>query len=186
MASKRTKQTKDENRDPITEEPGAHPVGTGIGAAAGGAAGGAALGAAGAAVEGAIAGTALGGPVGAAIGGVAGVVAGAVGGGLLGKAVAEQFDPTVEIEHWREHYRNRPYVTDDDSFEDYEPAYRYGLDSRSRYADQDYDEIEEDLERDWATARGNSRLDWERARPATRDAWDRIAARQGRPLPKKG
>lgn len=36
---------RDANRDPITDEPGAHPVGTGIGAALGGAAAGAAAGA---------------------------------------------------------------------------------------------------------------------------------------------
>src|SRR3989344_4789503 len=48
----------DANRDPLTNEPGSHPVGTGVGAALGGAAAGAAAGA-------------FGGPVGAAIGGVA-------------------------------------------------------------------------------------------------------------------
>ena len=35
----------DANRDPITNEPGAHPVGTGLGAALGGAAAGVATGA---------------------------------------------------------------------------------------------------------------------------------------------
>src|SRR5690606_6067987 len=53
----------DANRDPLTNEPGAHPVGTGVGAAMGGAAAGAAAGA-------------FGGPVGAAVGGVAGAVVG--------------------------------------------------------------------------------------------------------------
>jgi hypothetical protein len=48
----------DLNADPISGEPGAHPIGTGVGAA-GGAAAGAAVGAA-------------GGPVGAAVGGVVG------------------------------------------------------------------------------------------------------------------
>ncbi len=46
------------NPDPITNEPGAHPIGTGVGAVAGGAAG-------------AAAGAAIGGPVGAGIGIVA-------------------------------------------------------------------------------------------------------------------
>ena len=39
-----TNKIRDENRDPITGAPGAHPVGTGIGAAAGGVAAGAAAG----------------------------------------------------------------------------------------------------------------------------------------------
>jgi uncharacterized protein (TIGR02271 family) len=66
-----------ENRDPITKEPGAHPIGTGVGAAAAGAAG---------AAVGSVA-----GPVGTAVG----ATAGAVVGGLGGKAVAESFNPTT-------------------------------------------------------------------------------------------
>jgi uncharacterized protein (TIGR02271 family) len=64
------------NRDPITQEPGAHPVGTATGAAAGG-------------VAGAAAGS-VAGPVGTGVG----AAAGAVIGGLGGKAVAESFNPT--------------------------------------------------------------------------------------------
>jgi uncharacterized protein (TIGR02271 family) len=70
------KKTENPNRDPITCEPDAHPIGTGAGAVAGGAAG-AAIGAA-------------GGPVGS----VAGAAAGAVIGGLGGKAAGEHFNPT--------------------------------------------------------------------------------------------
>ena len=69
---------KDLNEDPITGEPGSHPVGTGLGAA-GGAAAGAALG------------TAVGGPIGTVVGGIIG----AVTGGLAGKDVAENLDPTA-------------------------------------------------------------------------------------------
>lgn len=74
--NKNTDKTRDANRDPITKEPGSHPIGTGLGAAAGGAAGAAAGGVA--------------GPIGAG----AGAVVGAVAGGLGGHAVAEHFDPT--------------------------------------------------------------------------------------------
>lgn len=66
------------NLDPITGEPGAHPVGTGVGAVAGGVATGAAIGT-------------VAGPLGTAIG----AAAGAVVGGLAGKGVAEQIDPTT-------------------------------------------------------------------------------------------
>ncbi|CAN5624008.1 hypothetical protein BH09PSE5_BH09PSE5_41180 [soil metagenome] len=66
-----------ENRDPISDEPGAHPVGTGVGAAAGGVAVGAAIGT-------------IAGPIGTAVG----AAVGAVVGGLAGKAVAETIDPT--------------------------------------------------------------------------------------------
>src|SRR5689334_1733800 len=95
---------QDRNPDPITGEPGAHPVGTGAGAAAGGLAAGAAAGA-------------LGGPVGA----IAGAVVGGVIGGLAGKEVAEQFDPTEDA-YWREHYRERPYADKSSDYETYRPA----------------------------------------------------------------
>ena len=64
------------NRDPITGEPGSHPVGTAAGAAA--------LGTAGAAAG------AAAGPIGVGVG----AAAGAVIGGLTGKAASEQFNPT--------------------------------------------------------------------------------------------
>ncbi len=66
------------NRDPITGEPGAHPVGTALGATAGAVAAGAAVGS-------------VAGPVGT----VVGAAVGAVAGGLAGKGVAEQVDPTT-------------------------------------------------------------------------------------------
>ena len=178
---------KDENLDPITKEPGAHPVGTGIGAAAGGAVGGAALGAAAAAVQGAVAGTAVGGPIGTAIGAAVGVVAGAVGGGLAGKSIAESIDPTAEEAYWRQNYQSRPYFEQGSSYEDYGPAYRYGWESRGRYADRAYSDVEADMQRDWDRSRGSSKLSWERAKHAARDAWDRVSGRdESRPLPRKG
>jgi hypothetical protein len=184
-------ETTDENRDPITGAPGSHPVGTGVGATVGGAAGGAALGAAVAAAEGAIAGTMVGGPVGTAIGTAVGVVAGAIGGGYAGKAVAERIDPTAEEAYWNENYRSRPYVDEDETFDDYAPAYRYGWESRERYPDRNYEDIEAELEQGWQGACCNSKLDWSQAKFATRDAWDRVCGHpdrfdQEQPLPKKG
>jgi uncharacterized protein YcfJ len=146
----------DANRDPITDAPGAHPVGTGVGAAGGGAAG-AALGA-------------VAGPVGAAIG----LVAGAVAGGLGGKAVAEMIDPTVGEEYWREHYSNRSYVRPNTPYDDYAPAYRTGYEGRYRYPGKKFDEVESDLRRDYENSKGNAKLEWEEARHAAVDAWHRV------------
>ena len=67
------------NHDPVTGEPGAHPVGTGVGAATGG-------------TVGAVIGGAVGGPVGAMVGAAVGGLAG----GLAGKGVAESVNPTEE------------------------------------------------------------------------------------------
>jgi len=138
------------NRDPITGAPGSHPVGTGIGAALGGAAAGAA------------AGTVVG-PVGTVIG----AAVGAIAGGLAGKGVAEAIDPTSEAAYWS-------YADGTASFDDYGPAYSYGVSSYSKYPGRKFDEVEPDLSRDWTAARGKSNLAWDNARRATRDAWERI------------
>jgi uncharacterized protein (TIGR02284 family) len=161
----------DANRDPLTNEPGAHPVGTGVGAAMGGAAAGAAAGA-------------FGGPVGAAIGGVAGAVAG----GLAGKAAAEAVNPTEEDIFWRENYHREPYYVGGRSYDQYRPAYELGWSSVGRY-EGDFDAIEPRLADDWRARHTDAGLAWTDVRPATRAAYERAAKGQalnvaddGRPL----
>jgi uncharacterized protein (TIGR02284 family) len=150
-------EDKDLNRDPITDEPGAHPVGTGIGATGG-------------AVAGAAAGS-IGGPVGVAVGGVVGAVVG----GIAGKAAAEAVNPTAEEAHWRENYTREPYYEQGRSFDDYGPAYRLGVTGRTRYED-DWDSAEPNLASEWESSRGSSSLSWQQAQPASRAAWERIDA----------
>ena len=151
-----TKQPKDLNPDPITGEPGAHPVGTGLGALAGGAAAGAAVGT-------------VAGPVGTAVG----AVIGAVVGGLAGKAVAESVDPTVEHAYWKEAHARRPYYLEGYTYDDYGPAYEIGLRDVHKYKGRPYEEVQETLAADWDMYRGKSRLTWPEATPAARDAWER-------------
>jgi hypothetical protein len=157
---------RDANRDPITGAPGSHPIGTGVGAVAGGAMAGAATGT-------------VAGPVGTVIG----AAVGAVVGGLAGKAVAEQIDPTVEDGYWRENYTNRPYVEPGSSYDDYGPAYGYGVSEYSRYPGRTFDEVESELATGWYAGRGNSTLEWERAKGATRDAWQRVSDTVERAVP---
>jgi uncharacterized protein (TIGR02284 family) len=148
-------EDKDMNRDPITDEPGAHPVGTGVGAAGG-------------AVAGAAAGS-IGGPVGAAVGGAVGAMVG----GLAGKAAGEAVNPTAEEAYWRENYSREPYYEQGRTFDDYAPAYRLGLTGRTRYQG-DWNTVEPQLASEWESARAGSSLDWKRAQPASRAAWERI------------
>ncbi len=146
------KQRKDaRNEDPMTGQPGAHPAGVGVGAAAGGALAGAAAGA-------------VAGPIGAAVG----AVVGGVGGGLAGKAVAEQINPTEELNYWRDNYRTRDYYQQGKPFENYETAYRYGIENSTRY-DVDYDAAESRLQSGW----NSPNLEWKHASPAVRDAYER-------------
>ena len=149
----------DANRDPLTGEPGSHPVGTGVGAATGG-------------TVGAVLGGAVGGPVGAIIG----AAVGGLTGGFAGKGLAESVNPTEEDTFWSDAYKDRPYAQGR-KYEDLRPAYRYGWESRTRYADRDWHDVESDLQRDWSTRQGGTNLDWNTARPAAYDAWNRVENR---------
>lgn len=165
----------DYNRNSMTEEAAEHPVATGTGAVAGGVAGGL-LGsaAAGAAVGG------LTGPAGAVIGAVIGAVAGAVAGKTVGHAV----DPAHEESYWRDNYSSRPYIdATTNTYDDYGPAYRYGVDAYGRYPGKRIDDVESELSRDWHSAKGSSRLEWEKAKHATRDAWQRVSDTVERAVP---
>jgi phage tail tape-measure protein len=147
------------NRDPITRQPGSHPIGTAAGSTAG-AATGAAIGSA-------------AGPAGTIVGGVVGAVAG----GLAGHAAAEKVNPTAEESYWEENHRSRPYINRSYSYDEYRPAYRYGWESRTRHRGRRFDEVEGELEREWENYRGDSPLRWDEARDAARDAWDRVDER---------
>jgi hypothetical protein len=149
----------DANRDPLSGEPGAHPVGTGVGAAGAGAAG-----------------AAIGGAVGGPVGAVVGAVVGSVAGGLAGKQVAESIDPTVETAYWRENYKSRPYYESTYTYDDYDPAYQTGYQGYSRYVGtgRTYEQVEPELRQDYERNYGSGRLSWEKAQHATRDAWNRV------------
>jgi hypothetical protein len=148
MANERTKDT---NPDPLTGEPGAHPVGV-----AGGGTGGA--------LAGAAIGGAVGGPVGAVVGGAIGAVTGAA----AGKGAAEAVNPTVEEAHWRKQTGKE--------YDQYAPAYRYGWESasRSEYQGRRFEDVEKDLEKNWSKTRGTMNTEWKDARQRTRDAFERV------------
>jgi hypothetical protein len=132
----------------------------------------------GGAAAGALAGT-LAGPVGA----VVGAVVGALGAGYAGNEIAERVDRKIEEGHWRENFKQRPYVEQDAEFDDYGPAYVYGVDGFIQHHGRSFDDAESDLSRGWSSARGNSRLDWDLARSASRDAWERLSATIERAVP---
>ena len=148
------------NKDPLSGEPGAHPVGVAAGASAGAAAG-AALGA-------------VGGPIGV----VAGAAAGGIAGGLAGKAAGEKINPTVESEYWRKAYPTATYYTKDTDYAQIEPAYRYGWETYSQHAGRSFDDVELELQRGWSSRSESSKLDWAKAKPATRDAWNRLSGKR--------
>ena len=166
MNARETTSEKNANRDPLSDEPGSHPVGTGIGALLGGAAAGAATGT-------------VAGPVGT----VVGAAVGAVVGGLAGKGLAEAIDPTREDTYWRENFTSRPYVNQGSSYDDYGPAYGYGVEAYSKYPGRSFDDVEPDLSKNWGRTRGDSDLSWDGAKHATRDAWNRVSDTVERAVP---
>ena len=159
----------DANRDPITGEPGSHPVGTTVGAAAAGTAG---------AIVGA-----LGGPVGIVVGTALGVAAGAA----VGRNAAETVNPTViDIEpELRDTFANRPYASSG-SYEDYRGAYAFGAQQRSQFDTTRAwdDELETQLRSSWEQHPDAAHRNWDEVRPAVRDAWgtadERLRAHQAR------
>ncbi len=151
-------QTLDRNEDPITGEPGSHPVGTGLGTA-GGAAAGAAIGA-------------VGGPVGA----VAGAVVGGLAGAYAGKGIAEGINPTEDA-YWRDNHSSQEWAAEPDTtYEDFEPAYRLGY-TRAGEGESRWEDNESDLEDEWEDVKGKSRLEWEKAKNATRAGWHRVESK---------
>lgn len=146
------------NKDPITGEPGAHPLGTGAGTAGGG-------------LAGAAIGAAVAGPVGAAVGAVVGGVAGA----YSGHGVAEAVNPTREENHWKEQHASQPWASNGLGYELYALAYRTGYGAATQHAGKRYEEIESDLAFEYQKANPASGLPWDRARPAVKAAWDRVS-----------
>lgn len=74
--------------------------------------------------------------------------------------------------YFSERYQNADYHSDDLSFDDYRPAYRYGTLARTRYAGRPWDESLENALRDqWNSTEYAGRMVWENARPAIRDAY---------------
>ena len=137
---------------------GAHPVGTGLGAVAGGAA------------AGALAGT-VAGPVGTVAGGwrAPWLVAWPVT-----RSPSRSTPPPRRLTGART-TRPGPTSPAGQPFDEYGPAYRYGVDTYGRYEGRSFEQAEPELMRDWDRAKGTSKLTWENAKHATRDSWQRLS-----------
>ena len=132
-------ERKSINDGKVTSSVSSHPIGTTLGVI-----GGIAAGVSGAVVAGAAVGSAVG-PVGAVVGAV-------IGGGIgarVGHEIAAEIDPKAEDLFWRNNFKTRPYTKNEIDFDNYQPAYLYGVDSYLRYPDSTFDEIEPKLKDDW-------------------------------------
>jgi hypothetical protein len=76
--------------------------------------------------------------------------------------------------HWSANYATRPYVEAGEDYQDFAPAYLYGVFLYHSNPERTFDEHEGELASGWKSARSGSPLDWSRARPAIREAWYRV------------
>lgn len=74
--------------------------------------------------------------------------------------------------YYAERFDSVDYRDADAGYDDYRPAYRYGIQARSRYQDREWDDrLETDLESGWERAKDRSRLTWQQAKAAVREAF---------------
>jgi len=125
------------------------------------------------AIGGAVTGAAVGSAAGP-IGTVVGAIAGGVLGAKAGDAIAEAVNPTEYISTFENSYRNAPYYSAGREWNDYQPAYQYGYDTYGQYRGQRFEDVEDQLERNWDATRANSRLAWSEASGAVKDGWHHI------------
>lgn len=131
-----------------------HVVGTGAAALTGGAAGGAI-------------GMLVAGPVGLAVGAAAGGALGAV----VGERAAHRSEPDETLGRFEQVFHTMPYYVSGMAWDDYAPAYRYGIATYHRSGGRAFLAAEPALEQGWDAARGASRLLWSEAREAVAHAW---------------
>ena len=80
-----------------------------------------------------------------------------------------------EDSYWRSNWRNRPYASSGTyEYDYYQPGYRYGFESASRYADREWNAVENDLRTGWNGYEHRGTSTWEHVKEAVRDAWDRV------------
>jgi uncharacterized protein (TIGR02271 family) len=86
-------------------------------------------------------------------------------------------DTTDDDSYYRSHWTSN-YGSSGDTYNDYDPAYRYGTSMRSdpRYQNRNWDDVESDLRSDWDTRYGKGGTStWERMKAAVRHGWDKVA-----------
>lgn len=76
-------------------------------------------------------------------------------------------------EDFRAHY-DEQYAAENERYEDYVPAYRYGTEigKDERYRDQPWDDVEPEARRHWESTSPDST--WERFKMAVRHGWERV------------
>lgn len=85
-------------------------------------------------------------------------------------------DWNAEDDYWRSNYSNRPYIGSNQSYDSWQPAYRYGFEAARSHQGKRWEDVEPTLRSGWETYehRRDTRSTWEQVKAAVRDAWDRM------------
>jgi hypothetical protein len=81
---------------------------------------------------------------------------------------------TIEDAFWRGQYMRETYFQGGMTYEDYQPAYRFGYESYKKYPGRKFEDVERDMGGQWDKVKAKSRLAWEHAKHAVRATWDRM------------
>jgi hypothetical protein len=74
---------------------------------------------------------------------------------------------------WRDNYAGIEGVQADRGYDYYEPALRYGWESRAAHSGRSWSDVEPELASGWGAARGASSAKWDDVKHATRHAFER-------------
>jgi uncharacterized protein (TIGR02271 family) len=86
-------------------------------------------------------------------------------------------DSDSDDSYYRSHWTSN-YGSTGDTYNDYDPAYRYGTQMRSdsRYQNRNWDDVESDLRSDWDSRYSKGGVStWEKMKAAVRHGWDKVA-----------
>jgi hypothetical protein len=92
------------------------------------------------------------------------------------KQTRHNIDKTAENKYWQNQFRNESYYEAGKKFEDYEPAYRTGIEGYDRYSDTapTFDAAEQSLKADYEKFKDQTELGWDKAKNAAKAAWHRL------------
>ena len=91
-------------------------------------------------------------------------------------------DPAEEEKYWKKHFKELAYVDKRDDYEVFGVAFRTGYMGWEKHPKKTFQEVEDELRRDYEAACGDNPLSWEKAGCAVCDAWSRVnEARRRRP-----
>ena len=100
--------------------------------------------------------------------------------GYVNTGYAEPAGWSHEDAYWQENYAYEPYYNAGFGYEEYRPAYSYGVDVYNRYPHRSWNHISDaELRTGWERSHANSHMSWEQARPAVRASYSHYASTHG-------